>query len=261
MCSLIEVNHDHPNITILSLNRPEKRNALSIELCMSLRAAIEETVKKNSQRVLILKGNGPAFCAGLDLEELLNKNLDEESSHLIADVLTQLYHCPLVTIAAIHGAAIGGGGGLMSACDFVVAAQNTKIGFPEVHRGLVAAQIMPILMRQVRLRDLRELLILGNLITPEKAAAIGLINEVVPQDQLLEKALKIAKQVLKGAPCAIFDTKLLLEKLHPNEFDKDLQEAVIFHKKARQSLEAEAGVQAFLEKREPIWDQAYHGSH
>lgn len=255
MDELVTINHQHPHISIVTLNRPAKRNALSIELCVNLKATIEQVVNTTGQRVLILNGNGPVFCAGLDLEELQNKNLQEESTHMIAEVLTELYRCPLVTIAAVHGAAIAGGGGLMSACDFVLAAEGTKIGFPEVHRGLVAAQIMPILMRQVNIRQLKELLILGNIIGPEKALEIGLVNRVVKKEQLLDEALQIAKQSLKGAPCAIYDTKLLLEKLYPGQFDKDLEEAIVYHKKARQSLEAEEGVRAFLEKKEPVWDQ------
>ena len=250
---LIELDQTHPAISIISLNRPEKRNALSIQLTEEFCEAIDKIVKDSSQRVIIIKGNGPSFCAGLDLEELLNPENEEASTSRIAQVLTKLYTCPLITIGAIHGAAIGGGGGLLAACDFVVAARQTKIGFPEVHRGLVAAQIMPILMRQINTRDLKELLILGTIITPEKALSIGLINQVVEQDQLIEFALKIASQVLKGAPCAIFDTKMLLEKLNPAKFENDLKEAVIFHHKARQSLEAKEGVQAFLEKRDPNW--------
>ncbi len=249
----ILINRDHPQITILTLNRPEKRNALNLELLNELLKALQETKLDKSRRVLILQGNGSIFCAGLDLSEAANLDHAENSAKLIAEILKTLCTLPLVTIALVQGAAIAGGAGLMAACDFAVAADGTSLGFPETHRGLIAALVMTLLRRQLRDRDVRELLFLGELIDAERARAIGLINRGVPQQQLQECGLQIAEKVLKGAPEATIKTKLLLEEFQPTSFEEDLRKAILYHHAARHSEEAKEGIRAFLEHREPRW--------
>ncbi len=132
---------------------------------------------------------------------------------MVAKTLITLSQTRLITIAAVHGAAVAGGAGIMSACDFVVAAERTKIGYPEVRRGLVAGLVMTFLRRQVGERNMRELLFGSELIDAERAREIGLVNRVVAQNDLMNKAQKFADSVLQGAPGALTQTKKLIEEL------------------------------------------------
>ena len=165
--------------TIVTLNRPERRNALTIELMSELADALDKTSADPQKRVLILRGAGKAFCAGLDLQETTVVEKAHRSAEMVAKTLLAISQTRLITIAQIHGAAVAGGAGLMSACDFVVAAERTKIGYPETKRGLVAGLVMTFLRRQLRERDIRELLFTGDLISAERAREIGLVNRVV----------------------------------------------------------------------------------
>src|SRR5436853_3367665 len=156
--SVLLVEKQSPQITIVTLNRPERRNSLTLELLTELIVAVEATSKDAAQRVLILRGAGAAFCTGLDLKEAADQTKAHETAEMVAKTLVTLAEARLVTIAAVHGAAVAGGAGIMSACDFVVAAEKTKIGYPEVRRGLVAGLVMTFLRRQVGERNMRELL-------------------------------------------------------------------------------------------------------
>src|SRR5689334_6865755 len=183
--SLITTEQREEGITILTLNRPAKRNALSADLMEACSEAFESLSQDQTQRVIILRGEGPVFCAGLDLEEAFLPENAERTARLVARVLRAVYQVPQVTIAAVQGAAIAGGAGLMSACDLVVATPETRIGYTEVRRGLVAALVMTLLHRQVRERDARELLLLGDLIFAERAKEMGLVSRVVTQEKLM----------------------------------------------------------------------------
>lgn len=249
---LILVSTDGP-VTIVALNRPAKRNALSIGLLEQLVAAVATAEHDKTQRILILRGEGPAFCAGLDLAEAASPERAHRSAELIADALRALSTTRLVTIAAVHGAAIAGGAGLMTACDFVVAASGTQIGYPETRRGLVAALVMTFLRRQLRERDARELLLTGDLIDASRSLAIGLVNREVPASELMPETRRFADAVLRGGPEAVANTKRLLAELWPRPVQADLDRALAFHLEARQSPEAAEGIAAFHEKRPPNW--------
>jgi methylglutaconyl-CoA hydratase len=175
------------------------------------------------------------------------------SAVLVARLLEAIDQSPLVTIAGVHGAALAGGGGIMAACDFVVAADDLRIGFPEVHRGLVPALVMILLHRQLRDRDLRELVLLGKSIDARRAHAMGLVHQVVPKDELWPTALQLAEQVLQGAPQAIARTKQLLRELQPRPMSDNFHRALMHHHAARTNDEALEGIAAFLEKRSPYW--------
>lgn len=239
--------------TILSLHRPERRNALTIELMTELVAAIEMAAQDVERRVLVLRGSGAAFCTGLDLNEVSESHKAHASAEMVAKMLLTVSQTRLVTIAAVHGAAVAGGAGLMSACDFVVAAEKTKIGYPEVRRGLVAGLVMTFLRRQLRERDARELLLGGELFDAEHGKRIGLINRVVQRDQLDGEVEKIVASVVQGAPQALANTKRLLEDLWSTTVSQDIECALRHHMQARGSDEAREGVAAFLEKRPPRW--------
>src|SRR5437764_12598338 len=158
---VVLVEKKTPQITVVTLNRPERRNALSIQLLTELIASIKLASDETRERILILRGAGAAFCTGLDLKEAQNQTKAHATADLVAHVLGALNEARPVTIAAVHGAAVAGGAGIMSACDYVVAAEGTKIGYPETRRGLVAGLVMTFLRRQLRERDMRELLLCG----------------------------------------------------------------------------------------------------
>ncbi|HZR78237.1 MAG TPA: enoyl-CoA hydratase/isomerase family protein [Chthoniobacterales bacterium] len=242
-----------PQITIVTLNRPERRNSLTIELMNELIAAIKVASDQPEERVLILRGAGAAFCTGLDLKAAADQSKAHATAEMVAKTLITLAETRLVTIAAVHGAAVAGGAGIMSACDFVLAAEQTKIGYPEVRRGLVAGLVMTFLRRQLRERHLRELVLSGELIEAERAREIGLVNRVVPQDQLMNEAHKFADSVLQGAPNAIAQTKKLIEELWASSVKEDVEHALKHHMQARESAEAREGIAAFNEKRKPNW--------
>lgn len=251
--SLVLSESAGPGITLLTLNRAEKRNALSVELVQALLAALTAAEKDAAQRVLILAGAGPVFCAGLDLAEAADPARAHQSAELIGQVLRRLSESRLVTIAVVRGAAIAGGAGLMSACDFAYAEDSAQIGYPETRRGLVAALVMTFLRRQLRERDARRILLTGELFSGRHAAEIGLVNAALQADQLMPTALHTAAEVLQGGPEAVARTKQLLARLWPSPLAADLDQAMGTHLETRQSAEIQEGIAAFREKRRPKW--------
>jgi methylglutaconyl-CoA hydratase len=241
-------------VTTLTLNRPDRRNALDIDLLEQFCAGLDAAEADPVQRIVILRGAGTVFCSGLDLAEAAQPGFATRSAELVAYVLRALATTRLVSIAAVQGAAIAGGAGLMSACDFALATRDAKFGYPEVRRGLVPALIMTFLRRQVRERDARELLLLGKYFGAEHAHAIGLLNRVVADEAELEVELRaMVGSLLQGGPTTIAETKKLLAELWPVAIADDLERAHAFHLAARSSAEAAEGIAAFNEKRPPKW--------
>lgn len=244
-----------PQITILTLNRPERRNALSIELLTELISAIKVASDESHERILILRGAGAAFCTGLDLKEAQDQTKAHATADLVAQTLIALSQARPVTIAAVHGAAVAGGAGIMSACDYVVAAEKTKFGYPETRRGLVAGLVMTFLRRQLHERHLREVLLGAELFDATRALEIGLVNRVVAREEVMNEAQKFAELVLQGAPGAVVQTKRLVEELWSTSVKEDVELALKHHMQARESAEAREGIAAFNEKRPPNWAQ------
>ena len=250
---VVLIEKQTPQITVVTLNRPDRRNALTIELLTELQAAIKIASEQPEQRVLILQGAGAAFCTGLDLKEAADHTKAHATAEMVANSVVAISQTRLITIAAVHGAAVAGGAGIMSACDFVVAAERTKIGYPEVRRGLVAGLVMTFLRRQVGERNMRELLLGSELIDAERAKEIGLVNRVVARDDVMSEAQKFAQSVLQGAPDVLAHTKALIEELWSSSVKEDVDLALKYHLEARESDEAREGIAAFNEKRKPRW--------
>ena len=250
---VVLIEKQTPQIRTIVLNRPERRNALTLDLLNELSAAVKVASDQPEERVLILRGAGAAFCTGLDLREAADHTKAHATAEMVARTLVTLSRTRLITIAAVHGAAVAGGAGIMSACDFVVAAERTKIGYPEVRRGLVAGLVMTFLRRQVGERNMRELLLGSELIDAERAKEIGLVNRVVAKDDLMNEAQKFAQSVLQAAPGALTQTKRLIEELWWRSVQDDVDLALKYHLQARESSEAREGIAAFNEKRPPTW--------
>jgi methylglutaconyl-CoA hydratase len=251
--AVVLIEKQTPQITVVTLNRPERRNALTLELLTELCAAVKAVSEEPQQRVVILRGAGAAFCTGLDLKEAADHTKAHATAEMVAKTLVAISQTRLITIAAVHGAAVAGGAGIMSACDFIVAADRTKIGYPEVRRGLVAGLVMTFLRRQVGERNMRELLLGSELIDAERAKEIGLVNRVVARDDVMSEAQKFAESVLQGAPGAVAQTKRLIDELWWRSVKEDVDLALEYHLQARESDEAREGIAAFNEKRKPNW--------
>jgi len=251
---LVIAESEGADTMLLTLNRPERRNALTIALLEQLLAAIAAAEGDPAQRFLILRGAGPAFCSGLDLREAAEEDTHRRSADLIARALLALGGSRLVTIACVHGAAVAGGAGLVSACDMAVASAETLMGYPEARRGLVAGLVMTFLRRQLRERDALEILLTGELFPAGRALAMGLVNRVAPTpDDALAEARRLASAVRQGGPQAVSATKRLLVELWPRPVKADLDRALAAHLAARASPEAAEGTAAFREKRPPRW--------
>ena len=250
---VVLIEKQSPQVTLVTLNLPERRNALTIEVMNQLIGAVESASADEKQRVLILRGAGPVFCAGLDLQETALTQDAHAAAEIVAKTLIALSQTRLITIAAVHGAAVAGGAGIMSACDFAIAAARTKFGYPEAKRGLVAGLVLTFLRRQLRERDIRELLFTSELIGANRALEIGLINRIVPPNELKNEVRKIVDAILQNAPGALSNTKRLIEELWPSSVKHDVERALTHHMQARESDEAKEGIAAFLEKRPPNW--------
>jgi len=250
---ILLTSSESPAILVLTLNRPQKRNALSLELIEQVTAAVSAANGEPNRRVLILRGNGPAFCAGLDLKEAASPAGGEKSADALSHMFAAIGNSPLVTIAAAHGAAMGGGAGLLSACDFVIAADDLTIAYPEVRRGLVAALVACLLRRQFSDRAVRELILLGQTIPAGRAMELGLVSQVVSAVELMSTAVDLAHRACRGAPTAIARSKRLLDALSPRPLEEDLRIAMTYHLASRHSPESAEGLAAFAEKREPTW--------
>lgn len=244
-------------IATVTLNRPEKRNAISFQLVDELLAALDE-VEKSPANVLIITGSGKAFCAGMDLEELkslLGKTHDEnvKDSTRMAQFLRRLYDFPKATIAAVNGAAIAGGTGLATMCDFTLAVLEAKFGYTEVRIGFVPAIVSSILVWQVGHKIARDLLMSGRLFDAAEAHRLGLVNEVVAPEHLLERAQELARQILENSPSSVRATKKLINSFIATSLDQQIAQAIEDNARIRTTADFREGISSFLEKRRPRW--------
>lgn len=250
---LIKEERRAGGIAHLQLNRPDKHNALTTAMAEELTAKIRALREDEAVRVLILSGAGPCFCSGMDLKEAQDLTLAEGSAHAIMNLLREVYIFPKITIAAVHGHALAGGCGLASVCDFVLAEETARFGYPEVKRGLVAALVLTFAARQLSDRRLRDLFLLGELIDAKKAEEWGLISEVVPKGELKKRTEELAEAALQSAPGAVSHLKRLIEEFQQQNLNVDLQHALAIHKVMRTHREAQEGIAAFFEQRKPRW--------
>src|SRR5580658_6367095 len=202
-------------VAIITLNRPDKRNAISFELIDDLLRALKE-VETSDAIVLILTGAGKAFSSGMDLDnlkELIGRSPEQnlKDSETMVRLFRTLYEFPKVTIAAVNGAAIAGGTGLALLCDFTLAVPEAKFGYTEVRIGFVPAIVSTFLLRQVGEKQARDLLLTGRIIGAEEAHRLGLVTEVVAPDKLEERVRELVASLLKNSPASLLATKRLLK--------------------------------------------------
>jgi enoyl-CoA hydratase/carnithine racemase len=213
-------------IRILTLNRPQKRNALDTTLSRALLEALRAADGDENVRCVVLTGAGPAFCAGADLKELKGLR-DPQAAETRAELTMQLHlaFSKMVTpvVTAINGAAMGGGAGLAIAGDLAVMASSAKLGYPETRHGIVAAIVMANLVRQVGRKAAFELVALGEPIDAKRAAALGMVNRVVTPAQLMKTALKLAAQLAAVSKPAMAQTKTLFHEVADLPLERALE--------------------------------------
>jgi methylglutaconyl-CoA hydratase len=244
-------------IATITLNRPDKRNAISFELIDDLIQALEE-VAKSDALVVILTGAGKAFCSGMDLDDLkalLGRSPEQnlQDSQTMVRLFRALYEFPKATIAVVNGAAIAGGTGLALLCDFTLAVPEAKFGYTEVRIGFVPAIVSTFLLRQVGEKQARDLLLTGRLFGADEAARMGLINEIVPLENLMTRARELAALLMENSPASLRATKQLLTNHARAEIDSQIDAAVRENAAIRNTADFREGISSFLEKRKPTW--------
>jgi methylglutaconyl-CoA hydratase len=244
----------------ITLNRPERRNAMTPEMQTELIAAMEEAAASDC-RVVVFEGAGEAFCAGLDLSALQGMNDKSAAEHTadatrVARLFRTLYELSKPTIALVQGPAIAGGTGLATMCDFTLAAPGAKFGYTEVRIGFVPAVVSAFLVLQIGEKQARDLLLTARLFTSEEALRLGLVNEVVEVERLEARMLEIGAALKANSPEALSATKRLLAAQNKAWLDAAIAQALAANAEARGTHDFREGVAAFLEKRKPVWRKA-----
>ena len=244
-------------VRTITLNRPERRNAMTPEMQVELIAALEDAAQSGC-RMLVLTGAGEAFCSGLDLSVLQSmpgKTATEYrvDAERIARLFLTLYELPLPTIAAVHGAAIAGGAGLAAICDFTLATPEAKFAFTEVRIGFVPAVVSAFLTLQIGEKRSRDLLLTGRILDAEEALRVGLVNEVTPPGELMRSVRALTQMLAANSPQSLRATKRLMTAQNRAWLDAAIIEAIEASARARETEDFREGIAAFLEKRKPVW--------
>lgn len=248
-------------VATVTLNRPEKRNALNVQLVDALTGALKTAADDDAVRCVVITGAGSSFSAGADLEDLrklqyATRAENEDNSRGLAELFTQIYLHPKAVIAKVNGHAIAGGCGLAAVCDLSIAAREAKLGFPEVRIGFVPAIVSVFVVPRIGQSHARELFLRGHLIGAEEAAAIGLITRAVAAGDLDATVDDLAAEIAnETSGTAIETTRRLLADLSDVPWREGLDRAVEINAAARSTSDCRAGVSAFLEKRDPPWKQ------
>jgi methylglutaconyl-CoA hydratase len=234
----------------LTLNRPERRNAMSRTLIAELTAAMRQAADESAVRSIILTGAPPAFSAGLDLREVAQTSSQQaelDASHLL-ELFETIDNLAKPVIAAINGPAVAGGAGLASVCDIVLCGASGRIGYPEIKRGLVAAIVMTYLRRLVGERQAKYLLLTGELLEPRACVGVGLATEAVSDAELMPRARHYAAMFASYPPEALARTKGLWGNIRGLGHADAVQEARSLNASMRLTSESREGVAKFLRK-------------
>ncbi len=257
---LIRFDATRAGIAIVTLNRPEVHNAFNSELIAELTDVFAMISDQPSIRMMILRGEGPSFSAGADLSWMklaaLNSRDDNETdAQRLAEMLLKLYEMPQMTLALVHGTAMGGGAGLVAACDVAIAMASTKFSFSEVRLGLTPATISPFVIDAIGPRWARALFVTAESFDAAYAERIGLVQYVAQSsDEMADLEEHIAKLVFSAAPGAVADAKKLVRDVTRRPIDSELGHRTAKRIAARRaSAEGKEGIAAFLEKRPPSW--------
>lgn len=246
-------------VCTITLNRPDKRNALNEQVVSELKQAFAHAAEDVDAKVIVLAARGSAFCAGADLAYLqqLQKNTFEENladSNHLKELFYQIYTHPKVVIAKIQGHAIAGGCGLATVCDFSFTVQEAQFGYTEVRIGFIPAIVKVFLLRKIGEGKAKELLLSGDLISAEEAKDFGLVNKVVGEDELDETVSDFAKKLVKkNSGQSMQFTKQMIARVQEMSLEDGLNHAAEQNAKARASEDCQKGISSFLNKEKPTW--------
>jgi methylglutaconyl-CoA hydratase len=250
----------HEHTATVTLNRPDKRNALSRELLKELHQALDDLHQERKVRGVIVTGAGTVFCAGMDLAEMLAANQQKDrleqwqaDSVIYHDLIEAMLRFPKPLVAAVNGPAVAGGAGLVMACDLVVAADTATFGFLEPRRGIVAGMVAPLLTFRVGAGHAAYLLLTAKLIDAREAHRFGLFHELVAADKIWARAHQLIGEIARSAPEAVQMTKRLLNETIGESLTAQLAAGAAISAASRTTEAAAEGLAAFLEKREPKW--------
>jgi methylglutaconyl-CoA hydratase len=241
----------------ITFNRPDKRNAITPKMIEEFAAALKE-VETHPARAVILTGAGKAFCSGMDLEQLIGFSAHSPAENLelsrrLAALFRSIWMFPKPTIAAVNGAAVGGGCGIATLCDFTLSVPEAKFGYPEVRAGYIPAIVSVFLIRQIGEKRARNLLLSGRIFGAEEALSLGMITEVVPPQMLLATARQLAQSLRGCSPASLQKTKRLLYDFISADLNRELELAAAESAEIRTSADFQEGLASFLEKRPPRW--------
>jgi methylglutaconyl-CoA hydratase len=244
-------------IAKITLNRPEKRNAISQQMMSDILSVLDE-VERSKARVAIFTGAGKSFCAGMDLEMLSaiarqSAQENQEDSRRMAKMFRRLWSFSKPLIATVQGAALAGGSGIATLCDFTLAAPDAKFGYTEVRIGFLPALVSVFLTRQIGDKRARDLLLTGRQIDAQEAKVLGLVNEIVPGESLMQRAHELAEVLIAASPSSLTRAKWLLTAAAADSVDHDLERAILENARIRCTPDFKEGLASFLEKRKPVW--------
>jgi methylglutaconyl-CoA hydratase len=250
----------HAHTATVTLNRPEKRNALSRGLLRQLHQALDDLHQERKVRAVILTGAGTVFCAGMDLSEMLATadqpdRLEQWQADSVVyhDLIQAMLRFPKPLVAAVNGPAVAGGAGLVMACDLVVASEKASFGFPEPRRGIVAGMVAPLLAFRIGAAHAAYLLLTARVVEAGEAHRYGLFHEVVADEKIWARANELVAEVARSAPEAVQMTKRLLNETVGESLVSQLAAGAAVSATSRTTEAAAEGLAAFLEKREPQW--------
>ncbi len=243
----------------ITLNRPEKRNALSAEMVEALQDAFQEMEFSSAVKVVVLQSEGDVFCAGADLEYLhqLQGNSFEENltdSNKLRVLLEKIYKFPKPIVAKVQGHAIAGGCGLVTVCDFAFTVPEAKFGYTEVKIGFVPALVLVFLLRKIGEARANELLLGGNLVTAKKAWNVGLVNDVVSASELTGMVDSFARSLIRNnSESSMRMTKSMIKEVQDMTLGEALKFASGMNAEARGTEDCKKGIAAFLNKEKVVW--------
>jgi methylglutaconyl-CoA hydratase len=251
--------HFDSGVETVTLNRPDVRNAFNDEVIAELTAVLVEIGKRDEVRCVVLAGNGPAFCAGADLNWMkrmatYTRDQNIEDASAMARMLEVLYRCPKPTIARVHGDVYAGGVGLVAACDIAVSVDTANYCLSEVKLGLIPATVSPYVIRAMGTRSAHRYFLTAERFSAAEALRVGLVHEVAKADELDAKLAAIAHALTQAGPEAVKACKKLLHDVAGHEITAGLvRRTVEGIADMRASDEGREGVQSFLGKRKPDW--------
>ena len=246
------------DITTITLNRPELHNAMNEKLMKELTSCFKKLNKDNSTRIIVLTGKGKSFSAGADLnwmKSMANYSREEniQDSKLLSDLYETIYNSPKPIIGYINGHAFGGGIGLIAVCDITIAPPDKKFAFSEVKLGIIPSVISTYIIKRIGISNMRRLFITGEKFSSQYAKKIGLIDYVVPEEEIDEEIKKNIEKLKTSGPNAIIEIKKIVEKYQKMDIGKYKEHTVKKISELRISKEGQEGIKAFLEKRKTKW--------